>query len=735
MSVVRMKKSAVWLIIGICSLLFSPGRTAQAQSKADCLACHGDSSLTKEKDGKQFSLYADESLLNSSPHKKLVCVACHTGFDPNNIPHKAKIEPVNCVSCHAADVVKHTFHPQLIQAIANHQEPDVSCKDCHGTHNVVSPKVPGSKFNGTNIVRACGECHSDVVDDFKISEHGKAFASGVKGAPNCLTCHQNAITLNDARGDSLQAKAAQEKLCLSCHLDNPDVRARTSPTAKFIASYQESVHGRALDSGNARAANCVDCHGSHQMKKGLDPTSQVNKIHIPETCGKCHTSEAGEFAQSVHGMAVAKGNPDAPVCTNCHGEHNIYKHDDPRSPVATRNLSQQVCSPCHSSVTLAQKYGFASDRFKTFSDSYHGLALQEGSITVANCASCHGAHNIKPSSDPTSKTNKANLAATCGKCHPGANKQFTVGAVHVNIAQKTDEPVLYWISNLYVSLIVVVIGGMLLHNLFDFIRKSRRKLMMRRGLISHDIVGHRLYLRMTLSERLQHALLLLSFMTLVVTGFMLHFPDAWWVQWIRSVSEKIFTFRSFIHRAAGVAMLAASLYHLWYVIFTPRGRELIRDLIPKLEDARDAVAVLKYNVGMSRDKPKFGRFSYIEKSEYWALIWGTFIMAATGIIMWFDNTFIGMLTKAGYDISRTVHYYEAWLATLAIIVWHFYFVIFNPDIYPVNLAFWKGTLTEEEMQDEHLLELQEIKRRELKKSPGQDADKKTDEPAPVKKPG
>lgn len=102
---------------------------------------------------------------------------------------------------------------------------------------------------------------------------------------------------------------------------------------------------------------------------------------------------------------------------------------------------------------------------------------------------------------------------------------------------------------------------------------------------------------------------------------------------------------------------------------------------------------------------------YIEKSEYWALVWGTSIMAATGFIMWFDNFFLGLVTKLGYDIALTIHYYEAWLATLAILVWHIYFVIFNPDSYPINLAFWKGTLTEQEMLEEHPLELAEIKRR------------------------
>ena len=110
-----------------------------------------------------------------------------------------------------------------------------------------------------------------------------------------------------------------------------------------------------------------------------------------------------------------------------------------------------------------------------------------------------------------------------------------------------------------------------------------------------------------------------------------------------------------------------------------------------------------------RSEPRFERFSYIEKSEYWALVWGTILMGATGAILWFDNTFIGLLTKLGWDVARTVHYYEAWLATLAIIVWHLYFVIFNPDVYPMNLAWWKGTLTEREMLEEHPLELERLK--------------------------
>lgn len=679
------------------------------QSRSDCLACHSDQSITKEKDGKQISLFVDEAILNKSPHKKLVCVACHTGFDPGNIPHKNKIQTVTCLTCHKDVPFKHTFHPQLAQAVVAHQEPDVSCKDCHGTHDIVSPKVSGSKFHESMVAESCGECHGDVKDHFVESSHGKAFGSNLKGAPNCLTCHRHDIAGIDATHDTLFHKISQEKLCLACHLDNSDVRTRTSPTAGFIASYEQSIHGSALLKGNSKAANCVDCHSSHEMKKGSEPTSFVNKKNIPQTCGKCHQQIAQEYSQSIHGVALAKGVTEAPACTNCHGEHNIRMHTDPTSQVASANVSEQ-CSSCHGPVKLTEKYGVPGNRSQTFADSYHGLAIQSGAVNVANCASCHSAHSIKPSSDPTSTVNKANLATTCGRCHPGANKQFAVGAVHVALTAK-EEPMLYWIATAYIILIITTVGGMFIHNLLDFVKKSRRKLMIRRGLLVEEYHGHSLYLRMTLSERLQHGALLVSFFLLVITGFMLRYPDAWWVVVIRSLSDKVFDLRSLIHRIAAVVMITASLYHLSYIFFTQRGKQMIRDLSPKLQDVKDAIAVMKYNLGISKLKPKFGRFSYIEKSEYWALGWGTIIMAATGIIMWFDNTFIGLLTKLGYDISRTIHFYEAWLAALAIIIWHFYYVIFNPDIYPMNIAWLKGTLTEAEMEEEHPLELEDLRQR------------------------
>ncbi len=685
-----------------------------AQTNDDCLSCHSDNTLTTEKNKKTISLYVDGKVLAHSAHGKLQCISCHVGFDPDNIPHKENIKPIDCRSCHKDAALKHPFHPQMLQANTVEGGKDVNCVGCHGTHDIISPKVPGSKFSMSKIVDACGNCHKEQKEEYLTSAHGNGLREGVKGAPNCFTCHKNSITAVTVKRDTTQIKITQEKLCLSCHLDNPEIRARTSPSAGFIASYEKSVHGKALLSGNGKAANCVNCHTAHSVKGPSDPMSTVNRFNIPKTCSQCHAKIAEEYDQSIHGVAVLKnGNPDAPVCTTCHGEHNIMNHNNPKSPTAYANVATQVCAPCHGSIKLNQKYGLNPNRVSTFKDSYHGLALQGGSTTVANCASCHTAHSILPPSDPRSSVYKGNLSKTCGKCHPGANEKFAEGNIHAAPTNQKEEPILYWITLMYIIMIISVIGAMLLHNILDFIKKAKIKKLRQMGMIAEARHSHSLYLRMTVNERVQHVLLAISFILLVITGFMLQFPDSWWVSHIRDLSENAFEYRSILHRIAAVILVFTSLYHIYYISFTTRGRQLIKDLFPVRKDIVDAIGVAKFNLGISKTKPKLDRFSYVEKAEYWALIWGTIIMTATGVIMWFNNTFIDIFTLLGWQIARTVHYYEAWLATLAIIVWHFYFVIFNPEIYPMNMSWITGKITEEEMQEEHPLELEKLKEKEF----------------------
>lgn len=681
-------------------------------SDAACLDCHSDPELAMKKAGRRLSLFLDASAAARSAHRALNCIDCHEDFDGEAMPHRTPMLAVDCAACHERLGKSHAFHPRLSQAEIPQGE-DTACVACHGTHDIAAVKKPAFAFFNGPQADACGKCHEAARDRFLASAHGQAFAARQANAPDCLTCHRDPIVPAGKEKTSLAQKLAQAKQCESCHVERESVAGKALRGMGFVAAFEESVHGAALRAGKVEAANCIDCHGAHEMNRAMAADARLNKRHVAGTCANCHKLAAVEFDGSVHAAALRRGNADSATCTDCHGEHEILAKRDPASPVHASNVAQQVCADCHASLKLTRKYGIASHAFETFADSYHGLAVRGGSVEVVNCASCHSSHAIKAEEDPASTIHKSNLAQTCGECHPGANTRFAIGKVHVSpeAAEGNDgnEPILYLISTLYVVLIVGVIGGMTVHNALDFGKKIRRKLAIQKGLVEEEHVAHRLYLRMTVNERVQHAVLVVSFTLLVVTGFMLRYPEAWWVAALRNASAEAFEWRGLIHRVAGVIMLASGVWHLAYLAFAARGRELFRDLLPRWRDVTDPWKVLKYNLGLAPTKPRFGRFCYIEKAEYWAMMWGTILMGITGIVLWFDNSSMALLSKLGFDISRTIHFYEAILATLAIIVWHFYFVIFNPDVYPMNLAWLTGRMSEKEMLEEHPAELARLK--------------------------
>lgn len=704
---------AVGLLTGL-AMRAEPEAAASAKPppvvpNSECMDCHEAEFKSRKRGQPKEWIGVKPDAYAHSAHRELACVECHTSITEPE--HPSKLPKVDCLSCHEKTAATHAFHPRL--AISPLPEgKDTACAECHHPHEMLPIKDPAFAFVRASQAESCGRCHEEAQKGYVASAHGLKAKGADRITPDCLACHQEPISAQALKNPTVELKLAQAELCESCHVGKNGTGGQPSAGAKFVAGFDHSVHGAALKAGNAESASCVDCHGAHAMNKAAVGSASVNRLHLTDTCARCHQEQADDYRQSVHAVALGQGNLDSAGCTSCHGEHDIKPHTDPSSPVHKTNLAQQVCAECHDSVRLTRRYGLASDTFKTFADSYHGLAVRGGAVSVVNCASCHGSHIIKSQDDPTSSVHKANLAQTCGECHPGAGERFAIGAVHSSDAQRDGSPILYWIATFYLILITVTIGGMLVHNGLDFFKKTRRKLAIQKGEIVEPHVAHRLYLRMTLHERLQHMVLVVSFVVLVVTGFMLRFPEAWWVVALRGVSDRAFDWRGIIHRVAGVIMLAGGAWHVWYLAFTRPGRSLLLDLLPRWRDVVDPWRVLKYNLGLAPDKPAFGRFSYIEKVEYWAMVWGTLLMGVTGAILWFDNTSMNLFSKLGFDISRTIHYYEAILATLAIIVWHFYFVIFNPDVYPMNLAWLTGRMSESEMLEEHPLQLEEMKKAE-----------------------
>jgi cytochrome b subunit of formate dehydrogenase len=221
------------------------------------------------------------------------------------------------------------------------------------------------------------------------------------------------------------------------------------------------------------------------------------------------------------------------------------------------------------------------------------------------------------------------------------------------------------------------------------------------------------YLRMTLNERIQHLNLFINFTILVITGFTLKYPEAFWSSSISDVVMGM-TVRGLLHRLSGVLVLTLGGYHILYLLFTERGRGILKDMIPQLKDAIDLWETLRNDFFINRPakKLKMPRFNFREKLEYLGLIWGTIVMTVTGFILWFKTEWLLYFPMWTWDVARAIHFYEAILATLTIIVWHFYSVVFNPDIYPMSWAWITGDLTEHEMDEEHGFELEKIKAQE-----------------------
>jgi cytochrome b subunit of formate dehydrogenase len=504
---------------------------------------------------------------------------------------------------------------------------------------------------------ACSSCH-DVRQKMEKRAHAPLA---------CTTCHERHEEYPHPEGIA-------KPVCATCH-------------QQVAAEHARSIHGEEIRKGNAAAPECSTCHGAAHEVQGTK--SATFRATVPGTCGMCHSDIAGEYQSSVHGKAVARGVMQAPVCTDCHGEHSILRPSNAASPVNRRNI-RETCGSCHGDVRLARKFGFPPDRLVSFDASFHGLAAQSGSQTVANCASCHGVHNILPSSDPKSTIHAKNLAATCGHCHPGAGQRFAIGPVHFTEA-RTEPAAVGWVRRFYLWTIPITIGLMLLHNAGDWARKLYRLRLSHAAITTVRATGEPQF-RMFAFERLQHALLAGSFLILVWSGFALKYPSQWWARpmlfW-----EGSSPVRSLVHRTAAVVFIAVAIMHVVSLLASRRLRRHWRELLPARRDVSEAVGTFGYNLGVLSERPALPEHSYVEKAEYWAVVWGAVVMILSGAMLWANSFALAWLPKSLLDLATAVHFYEAVLATLAILAWHFYSVIFDPDVYPLDAAALTGFST------------------------------------------
>jgi cytochrome b subunit of formate dehydrogenase len=649
---------------------------AQQLDEETCAACHASDQT--ETDGQALPAVTP-ALFKGTPHQAIGCTSCHEIDPAAEVPegrtaHKL-FSAVDCSLCHQSSRVKAAnqsipiLYRQSVHGIAKlgKQDPRAPrCQNCHGSHRILPPADAESRVSRKNITSTCASCHVDRDDkpwQLKSSERVKAYAFSIHG--------------------------------------------------KFNQAF-----------ANLPAAVCTDCHGEHDIAKVSKKESYVDRYKLPQTCSKCHQKIVDAYRESVHGKLLAQGNADVPTCTSCHGEHTIAKHSDPNSPVYSGNVTK-TCSACHQNALLSSRYKMPPNRQGTYQTSFHGIAHGFGDTRAANCASCHGSHDILPSSDPKSRVNPKNLGETCGSCHSGPTQFVALGKIHQNQTFR-DNPLVFLIKLFYLIMIIGTVGGFIAYIVLDLFSHYARRLFARlqgRDPEARHKPAGKVYLRFPLSYRVQHIIMMLSFLTLIFTGLPILFPESSFFKAVFNTPGS-FELRGLIHRGAALVLIALTLVHAVFVLTSRRGRKDVAEMMPRIKDYKDFRKLIAFNLGRSKERPAYPRFNFIEKFEYLAVVWGSFIMILTGFLLWFPGWTMRHMPKLGIDIAAAIHGYEAALAFLAIIIWHLYSVIFSPEVWPMSKVWLTGELTEAEMEHHHPLELEKLKETDTPPKSDSDESKK-----------
>jgi len=466
----------------------------------------------------------------------------------------------DCLACHA-DARSFEGNPRAARLVVDkdkfaqsvHGVAGFDCTMCHDGMGEV-PHPSGKK------PATCDSCHGEVGAQYATSLHGYAFKRGNPRAPSCTSCHGVHDILSSSDPRSPTHKVRLPSTCATCHGTAGLLTDQIVKLPQSFTDYAESVHGQGPGRGVAAAAACADCHGVHEMRGAADPASRINPRNVATTCGQCHPDIQLQYRQSIHGRALNAGVTDSPTCTDCHGEHLILSPRNPNAKTSSANLATETCGKCHSDPVIVAKYNLQGGVVGSYTDSYHGWATRRHYANAATCVSCHTAHSVLPANDPDSTISPARVVATCRQCHEQADQKFSISYTH-ETASITANPINRWLKNIYIFLIIGVIGGMVVHNLviMNYFMVERRKAEESSAWV----------LRFDKVEIMQHLLLTLTFTLLVITGFALRFPAAWWARWLSEagMNEPV---RLNLHRIAAVILILVSLSHAYYMLATRR---------------------------------------------------------------------------------------------------------------------------------------------------------------------
>jgi len=684
--------------------ILSEDHSGKKAAKVECKRCH-------EALYEQMKSDVHRKLMHLPEGKAPDCKSCHGTHNivsPSSLTNKDKSY---CGKCHKSTMMAAPYHAVMNQSegcskchsekdhkmeLAKSVHKNLSCSNCHSY--VVKNLSNHQKAPKDGVLADCYLCHNTIALEHKESIHGLSLTEGINEAAQCWNCHgsHEIYPVKDVKSKVYPSNLVAT--CGKCHDDPAFIKKYSSTNNQPGKMYSNSVHGKLVMAGSNNAPTCITCHGKHDIKNRIQPGSKITSINLPNTCEKCHVKIAEEYKKSIHWIAVKKGIRSAPSCNDCHSEHSIQAINTVNKRDEVKKIQDNTCLQCHQNLILSQRYGIENGNVNRYEDSYHGLAVSRGDKRAAMCVDCHNVHNILPKDNAGSSINKNNIVNTCKKCHAEASETFANSYSHtsqVSSAANIESVV----KTIYFWLILIVVGGMFLHNLLILIHEMRIRFKKSTGEIRIP--------RFTRNELIQHTLLLTSFIALAMTGFMLKYPDSFYGEIMRTIgfSELV---RRWVHRISAVVMIVLSVYHAIYLIFTSRGRDVLFGLFPRYSDITQAINAMLYYMHITKKHPDYDNYNYAEKMEYWALIWGTIVMGITGLVLWFPTS-VGSWAPVWFiKVSETVHFYEAILATLAIVVWHWFFVIFHPKEYPVSFTVFNGKMSVVHFKGEHRLKYHKV---------------------------
>ena len=531
----------------------------------------------------------------------------------------------------------------------------------------------------------CLGCHGN-----KISE--RKFALSVHGANSCNSCHLDITNINE----HILAKGAKIHLeSLTCHRCHKKEASEHYASAHFINDVQ-----------------CKDCHmGIHEITawKG-------DKVRVIQACTTCHADDG--YLKSVHGKAVLDGNPDSATCSDCHGFHKVplLKGDDSKAALFRKEFHTEVCQKCHADREMMERNKVFLIATQTYYGSYHGKVEKLGyPILVAGCADCHGFHSILPPENPKSTISKERLLETCGKCHPGAKRNFVQWVAHATRNDRKRDPVFYWTFVIIAALLVCIFEAFWLHTLLWW-RKDfwERRELRAKGIffpqpVKSEEAGN-IYRRFSSFDVALHLTMMLTFLGLVMTGLPLKFFQAPWAGGLMHFLGGTRT-AGLIHRVCAAIILTCSgttiTYSIYFLFFKkiPGSPNFLQRLFGpdslclRRKDIWDIMGMIRWFFNRG-PKPEFDRWTYWEKFDFIAVFCGMFAIGFSGLMLWFPESFTIFLPGWVLNIATIVHSDIALLISGFIFTVHFFDTHFRPSKFPIDTVIFTGRFPKYQLVEE-----------------------------------